>query len=166
MSVTRNAGEVSICDTTNGRCVISEPSKHAGLFCTTDATSSSNCKRYQEFQALYDRGSTQHTRDVASAQERANSVVFNLFIFLQVGIHQQTCNINPLCCMPWTMIKAEPPMKHMPDAKVKQQYNMLCAALGALRPGTSAILQVHTPQLHSMHGVNQVADIDRWSAIC
>ena len=78
------AGEIPICDISGGQCAISEPAKHANLFCTTDASSSNNCQRYQEFQALYSRGSTQHNRDVSSAQERANSVVFNLFIFLQV----------------------------------------------------------------------------------
>lgn len=59
---------------------------HATLFCTTDTTTSNNCARYQEMQALYTQGGTQHTREVSSAQERANSVVFNLFIFLQVGL--------------------------------------------------------------------------------
>ena len=79
------AGEVPVCDTSNSRCVITNPSKHSGLFCTSDPTSATDCQRYKEFHALYERGVDQFVWDTATARRQANSVVFNTFIFMQVG---------------------------------------------------------------------------------
>ena len=79
-----SAGEVPLCDTSNSKCIITDPAKHPALFCTTDKASSTNCQRYQEFHSLYSRGTDQHTRDLSHAQEKSNSVVFNCFIFFQV----------------------------------------------------------------------------------
>lgn len=85
MSSSYSTGEVPLCDTSNGRCGITDPSKHSGLFCTSDTTSKTDCQRYKEFHALYERGVDQYVRDSRDARRQANSVVFNTFIFLQVG---------------------------------------------------------------------------------
>lgn len=87
-----SAGEVPLCDTSNSRCVITDPSKHSGLFCTSDTTSATDCQRYKEFHALYERGVDQYVRDTGTARKQANSVVFNTFIFMQVG----RCMLLPL----------------------------------------------------------------------
>ncbi|KAL3138057.1 hypothetical protein ABBQ38_005290 [Trebouxia sp. C0009 RCD-2024] len=77
-------GEIPLCDTSNGRCVMNDPSKHPQLFCTSDSASSTDCQRYKEFHALYERGTDQYVRDTAAARKKANSVVFNTFIFMQI----------------------------------------------------------------------------------
>ncbi len=81
------AGETPLCSVNeDGECSIGAP--QSSEYCGGH-DNSTDCPRFQDFEALYMRGEQQLEQRKADATAATNSLVFNAFIWLQV------C---PSCC--------------------------------------------------------------------
>lgn len=64
------------------QCGLQDPSKQPQTYCQDGAQ---KCDRYHQMQNIFNRGTEQQGWNRAHVQERPNSLVFNVFIFLQVS---------------------------------------------------------------------------------
>ncbi len=63
------------------QCDLQDPSKQSAVYCPGGQQT---CGRYTQMQNIFNRGTEQQGWNSAHVQEKPNSLVFNVFIFLQV----------------------------------------------------------------------------------
>ena len=65
------------------QCGLQDPSKQPQTYCQDGAQ---KCDRYHQMQNIFNRGTEQQGWNRAHVQQKPNSLVFNVFIFLQVSM--------------------------------------------------------------------------------
>lgn len=80
-------------------CGLEDPSKQSAVYCPNGQQ---NCDRYTQMQSIFNRGTEQQGWNTAYVQEKPNSLVFNVFIFLQVSyvLWSTLIYLCSTCCMP------------------------------------------------------------------
>ena len=97
-----SAGETPLCSVDEeGECRIGAPD--SAEYCAGQANTT-DCARFQDFEALYMRGEKQLAQRTQEATAATNSVVFNAFIWLQVGVllccTAKDCSCTAVCIQP------------------------------------------------------------------